>query len=522
MPAHENCFRKLQQGASGRLNDGLGKRRSRERSRALDIGTIRLSRTGPVSLQEQLTVTLRQAILEGRLAPGSELPSSRLLAEELGVSRTTTLRAFESLVLEGLAEATIGSGTRVAGSVTRGVRPTGAAVPGSTMAPDRLATKSERKLSAFAAAGYSGIPKPFAPGVPALDQFPIDAWTKAVSQRLRRATIAELCRSDGAGNAELCAAISNHLGASRAARCSPESVLIVSGTQQAVGLAARVLTDPGDVCWIEEPGYLNARYALLMADLKLVPAPVDTQGLMVEEAIATLPQPKLIYVTPSHQHPLGGTLNEERRQALIEYAEAVGAWIIEDDYDNDFASAGSPLICLQGLDRYNRVIYLGTFNKTMFPTLRLGFAIVPHDLIPVFRAARDYTDGQPPALMQRALGDFMASGAYASHVRRLRKVYSRRRMALVEALQLHLPELRLGVHDRGLHFVAYLPEDVDDQLGATVAAKEGIIVRPLSIFYLGAAMQKGFLLGSACVPEFQIPAAVERLSTIFHSCRPRA
>lgn len=500
---------------------GKTRRRSREGSRAIDIGTISLSRTGPLSLQEQLTAALRNAILDGLLAPGSPLPSSRLFADELGVSRTTTLRALESLVLEGLAEATIGSGTRVA-SVIPGMdkaRST-AAITVSPPRSNRLSANIESRLAAFSEVRFAAAPKPFAPGVPALDQFPIDAWTKIFSNRLRRARISDLCRSDGPGTAELRTAIATHLGASRAARCTPDSVLVVTGTQQAISLATRVLTEPGDICWIEEPGYLSARNALLMANLNLVLAPVDTEGMMVEEAIATLPIPKLIYVTPSHQHPLGGTMNEARRRALIEYAEDVGAWIIEDDYDNDFAAAGSPVICLQGLDRFDRVIYLGTFNKTMFPSLRLGFAIVPSDLVQAFCTARDYTDGPPSTLMQAALGDFMTSGAYSSHVRRLRKVYERRRAAMVTAVKEHLPELNIGVHDRGLHFVVYLPNDVNDVAGAIQLAKEDIVVRPLSVFYLGEVSQKGFLLGSACVPEAQIPGAVRQLAAIFHSCRP--
>lgn len=492
------------------------RKRSRDRSKALDIGTIRLSRSASASLQDQLSGWFRTAILEGRLLPGAELPSSRLLAEELGVSRTTTIRTFEALVLEGLAEATVGSGTRVALHLPHQGHPLEVQAPRPIIAGGgRLTTDFAARLETLPVAGYAGTPKPFAPGIPALDQFPIAAWTKLLSQRLHRTTMAELCRSDSMGSSELRSRIAAHIGASRGARCTADTALIVTGTQQGVGLAAKVLADPGDICWIEEPGYLNARYALQMAGLRLESAPVDSNGLMVEKAIRDLPRPKLIYLTPSHQYPLGGTLSENRRQMLIDYAEAIGAWIIEDDYDSDFASAGSPIPCLQGLDRHDRVIYLGTFNKTMFPSLRLGFVIAPADLIATFRAARDYSDGHPPALMQATLADFMASGAYASHVRRLRKVYASRRQAMTDAMSTHLPQLRLGVHDRGLHFVAYLPEEADDVAYSKSAGEIGIVARPLSIFYLGSQPQKGLLLGSACVPEAEIPAGVRRLASIF-------
>lgn len=488
--------------------------RPRRRSVALDLGTIALKRRGARSLHLQVADAIREAILTGRLAPGAPLPSTRLLAEELGVSRNTTSAAFDRLTGEGLLLTTTGSGTRVTRSIpaeflslARSRAKNG--VPSADGL--RPLANTAARLATIAHGRYAGGPKAFAPGVPGIDQFPIAAWTTLTARRWRSATVRDLCSPQAAPAQELCDAIAAHAGAARGAVCDPSAVLAVTGTQQAVDLTARILTDPGDICWIEEPGYLSARFALIMAGLRLVGAPVDEGGLDVEKAIATLPPPRLIYVTPSHQYPMGGTLSLERRIALLQYAARVGAWVIEDDYDSEFASAGAPVPCLQGLDAAGRVIYVGSFNKTMFPSLRLGFLIAPPDLIETFQAARSHSDGHPPTVTQGVLAEFISSGNYVSHLRRMRGIYARRRDILTESLRRHLPILRFGVHDRGLHFVAYLPDNTDDEACAAAAASVGIIVAPLSRFYLEPVERRGLLFGFACVPENEIEAAVIRL-----------
>lgn len=487
-------------------------KRQRRRYDGLDIGTIALDRTSPRSLNDQLAGAIRDAILTGRLALNAKLPSTRLLARELNISRTTSSAAFDDLAAEGLIVSAVGSGTRVCPALPDGLNALDpAGLHHGRERRSRLTPRKASRLESFVRSGYAGIPRPFSPGVPGIDQFPIAQWTNLVASKWRSATVSELCRPVELGTRELCAAVARHAGASRGALCTAESIIIVNSTQQALSTAAAVLTEAGDVCWMENPGYASARYALTMAGLDLVPVPVDTEGMDVETAIANLPVPTLIYVTPSHQYPMGGTLSLERRKLLLEYADRTGAWIIEDDYDSEYVT-GSPLLCLQGLDTSDRVVYTSSFNKTIFPNLRLGFMIVPSDLKRAFEAAQSYSGGPPPAVNQIILADFIDTGAFVSHLRRTRSVYNARRGALVESLQRHLPDLTLGVHDRGLHFVALLPDHVDDEAARSVAWEAGIIVTPLSRFYIGPAPRPGLLFGTACVPEIQIDPAVRRLA----------
>lgn len=482
----------------------------------MDLGTILIERSGSRNLAQQVSDGIRDAILTGRLPPGALLPSTRLLAVELGVSRNTTSAAFEQLTAEGLLVTTIGSGSRVTRSIPQEFltlkrdRAAGRNLKG---AGPRPFSSRAAPLSTFLDSRADALPRPFIPGVPAIDQFPISDWTTLMSRCWREATVSDLCSPRAAGVKELCAAIAYHAGSSRGAICDDSQILVLSGAQQALDISARVLADPGEVCWIEDPGYLGARYALTTAGLKLVAAPVDERGLDVDRAIATLPPPKLIYVTPSHQYPLGGMMPLERRIALLQYADRVGAWIIEDDYDSEYAYAGAPVPCLQGLDAAGRVIYVGSFNKTLFPGLRLGFLIAPNDLVDTFRALRTHADGHPPAVIQNAMAEFIKSGGFVSHLRKMRGVYAARRDAVIGAIREHLPELEVGVHDRGLHFVAFLPDEVDDIACSRSAADAGIVVPPLSNYYLDDADRRGLLFGFACLTMQEIEPAVRRLAT---------
>lgn len=489
--------------------------RLRRRSTALNLGTISLQRHGPRSLHKQVYDAVRDAILQGRLPPGALLPSTRLLADELSVSRNTTAAAFEQLSAEGLIVTAVGSGTRVTKSIppeflaltltrSQGHRP-----PATGL---RSFSAAARQLPEFVDSRVDSMPRPFTPGVPAIDQFPITLWTSLTARRWRSATVGDLCSPQAIGAESLRAAVASHSGAFRGTVSDADKVVIVTGAQQALDFAARVLTDPGDICWIEDPGYLGARYALTMAGLNLVPAPVDDGGLDVEKAIETLPPPRLIYVTPSHQYPLGGMLSLERRIALLQYADRVGAWIVEDDYDSEYAYSGSPIPCLQGLDANERVVYVGSFNKTLFPALRLGFLLVPQDLLGAFQAVRMHADGHPTAVIQSVLAEFITSGGFASHLRRMRAIYKDRRDRLIGCLGRYLPNLEVGIHDRGMHFVVYFPDDADDAAASELARKSGIIVPPLSRYYIGQAERRGLLFGFACVPIPEIEPAVRRLA----------
>lgn len=474
-----------------------------------------LDRASPSNLHHQLYVALRDSILTGAAAPGAILPSTRTLSEDLSISRGTVSSVFEQLAAEGLVESMIGSGTRVTEVIPKDFQKLIRQRQKTTRAeaiPLRLPHRV-KLLTTFTDTRGESQPRPFTPGVPALDQFPIDVWVKLASRRWKAASARELCSSAAAGSQELRNAIAAHAGVVRAAVCGEDNVLVVSGAQQALDLCARVLTDPGDVCWIEDPGYLGARQAFSLAGMRLIPAAADEHGLDVERAIATLPQPRLIYVTPSHQYPLGGTLVLERRIALLQYAERVGAWIVEDDYDSEFGYAGAPISCLQGLDVSERVIYIGSFNKTLFPGLRLGFAIVPADLTTAFQIARLHSDGHPPAVSQTILTEFLVSGAYSSHIRKMRAVYMERRNHLLQLIEAYLPEIEVGVHDRGLHFVGYLPSAIQDVKLSGLAKHHKIVVPALSQFYLSEKRKNGLLFGFACTLPFQMEPAIQKLAS---------
>ena len=477
---------------------------------------IVVDRASGHNLYHQLYVALRDSILSGAAPRGAVLPSTRTLSEDLSISRSTVSSVFEQLAAEGLIETKIGSGTRVTEVIPddfqKLIRQRQKRAIRKDPIPLRLPDRA-RLLTTFTDTRAESQPRPFTPGVPALDQFPIDVWVALASRRWKAASARELCSSAAAGSQELRCAIATHAGVVRAAMCKEDNVVVVSGAQQALDLCARVLAAPGDVCWIEDPGYLGARHAFALAGMKLIPATVDEYGLDVERAIATLAQPRLIYVTPSHQYPLGGTLALERRIALLQYAERVGAWIVEDDYDSEFGYAGTPISCLQGLDVSDRVIYIGSFNKTLFPGLRLGFAIVPADLIAPFQIARLHSDGHPPAVSQTILAEFLISGAYSSHIRRMRTVYMERRNLLLELIETYLPELVIGIHDRGLHFVGYLPPGIEDAETSRLAKDHGVIVPPLSQFYLSDYRRSGLLFGFACTLPFQMEPAIRKLAS---------
>lgn len=491
--------------------------RSKRQSAALKLGPLFVDKDEAKSIRQQLYEGLRDGILTGRLLPGGLLPSTRVLASDLNISRNTVMAVFELLIAEGLIVTTVGSGTRITQSI-----------PSEFLALARSRSQLERtrspglrpisrragEMASFLDSRAHSVPKPFAPGVPAIDQFPIATWNTITSRHWREATIRDLCSPQSLAAPELRQAIASYVGASRAALCGSGSIVVVSGAQQALDLTARVLSDPGDVCWMEEPGYRGARYALQLAGLNLVPARVDDQGLDIDYAIKNLPKPRLIYVTPSHQYPLGGMMSLERRIKLLQFAESIGAWVIEDDYDSEYAYSGVSVPCLQGLDAGGRTVYIGTFNKALFPGLRLGFLISPSDLVEAFRGSRMHTDGHPPAVVQSILAEFIQSGTFSAHLRRMRGIYAERRDELIKSLCRYMPYLRIGINDRGLHFVAELPKDASDRAWSAKAQAEGFVLPPLSEFYFGDADRQGLLFGFACTPIQEIEPAVRKLSAV--------
>ena len=475
----------------------------------------------PVPLHQQLYQAVRGAILRGQLASGTRLPATRELARELGVARNTVMNAYEQLLAEGYLEGRSGSGTYV-----NRVLPAEMLQVQSTHSPPlqqgqgRTLSRRGALLSATPASASrdSGKPIAFRPGLPALDTFPFDRWARLMARHWRQPPIDLLSYGSPAGYQPLREALAEHLRAVRGVRCAPDQVIVVSGSQQGLDLAARVLLDPGDAVWLEDPGYMGARGALTSAGAKIVPVPVDAEGLDVRAAIARSPTARLAYVTPSHQFPLGVTMSLPRRLALLDWAHRAGAWVLEDDYDSEYRYTGRPLPALQGLDGDNRTVYLGTLSKTLFPSLRLGYVVVPADLVPAFVAAKALADRHAPTVEQAVLADFIVAGDFDGHIRRTRKLYAERQAALVDAAAKHLTGL-LDVRpaEAGMHLVGYLPQGIDDRAIARQAAAGGVEAPPLSAYALAPQPLKGLMLGYAAFSHAEIESGIRRLAAVLRS-----
>ncbi len=473
-------------------------------------------------LQRQLYRGLREAILTGRIAPGALVSSTRALASELSVSRTTVVLAYEQLAAEGYLSTARGSGTRVAselpvrGSAVASRRPS---------APARRAPRLSRRGDALSAIPSGGIrvapaARPFRAGIPALELFPTSLWARLVSRRARRLSLSLLDYGDGGGYRPLRESIAAHVAGARGVECDWTQVIIMPGAFAAIDLVVRILLDAGDQVWIEEPGYLGARAAFAANGVRVMPVRVDAEGIDVPYGRARAPSARLAYVTPSHQYPLGMTMSLPRRLALLGWARTSAAWIVEDDYDSEYRYGGRPLPALYALDQHERVIYLGTFSKTMFPSLRLAFLVVPRGLAESFRLSREAGDQQPPALEQAALADFIAEGHFARHVRRMRAQYAARREALIAAAAREASqELTLDASDTGIHAIAWLPAGVSDRDVAARAAALGVEATALSTYYLGPPRAPGLVLGFAAVRPRDVAAGMRVLRDAVRASR---
>lgn len=474
-----------------------------------------IDRNADEPLYRQLYAGIREGILQGRLVPGLRLPSSRDLAELFGVSRNTVLNAFDQLLAEGYLEARVGAGTFVTETL-----------PESYLNVYRRKTlgKAESQRPKAARPGASErqdddagpmttVFRVFPHGVPDLEHFPFDVWSRLMAKRLRETSPYRFGYWPGRGGYQpLVEAITGYLGAARAVQCDPQQVIVVAGSQQGLYLASHILLEKGDRAWIEDPGYLGARTALSSVGAQLAPVPIDEEGFDLISARRSGAS-RLAYVTPSHQFPLGCTMSLARRTRLLQWAAESEGWIIEDDYDSEFRYSGAPLASLQGLDVNNRVIYAGTFSKTLFPGLRLGYLVVPRELINVFVSTRDAMSLAPPFLAQAVLSDFIEQGHLTRHIRRMRTRYARRRDALVLALQEELGDIvKLGPSDAGLHLTVWLPQGVDDLAVTRQAQQNEVTVLPLSRLYLSPAQQRGLVLGFALAPIREIQAGVRRLA----------
>ena len=465
-------------------------------------------------LQRQLHDRLKRSILAGKLTPGTRLPSSRMLAEALSISRNTVTAAYDLLAAEGYVHSDR-QGTRVAAlSRPAPAHRTGgkAVVPVTASRLSELRTMVPRGHMAAA----------LRPGVPALAQFPLADWRRAIDRAIHRGGSAGLGYGEPLGQPDLRAAIARHLGLTRGVRCTSDQVVITEGAQEALALCARLLTNPGDTAWIEDPGYRGAKAAMRAADVRIVPKRVDAEGLVTTAEDWARP-PRLVYVTPSHQYPAGAVLTVQRRLALMDQARRHGAWLIEDDYDSEFRHAGEPIAAMQGLIEQAPVLYLGTFSKTMFPSLRLGFLVLPEALLaPLERPLNELLRGGH-VHEQLALSAFIDGGEFARHVGRMRRLYRDRQNGLRDALTRHfrVPHAIEGGHS-GMHLTVRMPPRFPDAAIAGAAARYGLSPAPLSGFALHPLPQdNGLVLGYGNTPVELYEPYVKRLSQLARAAEVR-
>jgi len=483
---------------------------------------IRVDPQSSEPLQQQIYAGIRRTILDGVAGPGTRLPSSRALAQDLGVSRTTTLLALEQLLAEGYLSARRGSGTFVADELPDDLPRIRTSRPPRSLKHPPLSRRGEALAASPAGARrLAGPPRAFRIGTPGVDLFPVQLWSRLVNRRLASVTAAQLDYGDPAGLRALREAIADHVQAARGTRCEADQVLIVAGAQQGLDLICRLLLDPGDRVWMEEPGYPGARSALLGAGARILPVRIDAEGLDVEAGVRRAGDARLVYVTPSHQYPLGVPMSLPRRLALLKWASAARAWVVEDDYDSEFRYGARPIPCLHGFDADGRVIYVGSFSKTLFPSLRLGFLIVPPDLQGRLAAARGAADQHPPALDQAVLADFIGEGHFARHLRRMRAAYRERLEALAAAAERFCAgTLRLRKVQTGLHAVA----DLDGAEAARVsqeAAARGVEAAPLAAYYAGrGGAVNGLVLGFAAVRPDASSRGMEQLAAAIRAALP--
>ncbi|WP_280519120.1 PLP-dependent aminotransferase family protein [Shinella curvata] len=486
------------------------------------LPTLQFDRNSRTPISVQLGSALRDMILSGRLQPGERLPSSRTLAKDHGVSRTTAISVYEQLAAEGLIRSNIGAGAYVAETLRDG-RPTPTPSKGldEIRSPPRLA-----QLSADASEHYyprlahPENPRPFITGIPAFDEFPMALWASMAARYWRQPRNLLLGYPPPEGLMELRRAVAMHLRANRGIACEPEQVFIFNGAQDAFNRIGNTLLDPGDTVWIENPGAIGARNSLISSGARLVPLSIDEEGINVAEGLEIAPEFRLAFVTPAHQHPLGVTMSLQRRFELLRAAERAGAWIIEDDYVGEFHYAGHPPPTLKSVDTSGRVIYVGSFSKTLFAALRLGYVVAPPGLVDVFYRIAGATLQGSAASLQSVVAGFIEAGHFSSHIRRMRRVYAERLQALLDGAARHMEGLmEVAPTETGFHTVGRLAADFEELAVARRAADHNILVSPISRFAITPVSQRGLILGFSSAPPRMIASATETLGMVLKDMR---
>ncbi|HYL15035.1 MAG TPA: PLP-dependent aminotransferase family protein [Terriglobales bacterium] len=479
--------------------------------------TLPLSLAAPRAgrnLYRWLYEELRSAILAGRLRPGSRLPATRDLAQAYRVSRPTVVTAFEQLKSEGYVEGRAGSGTYVSQVLPDQLLQVGR-VRQEKKLPHRHVSLSPyaRRLQPFLPPTSTRPIRAFRANLAALDLFPTTLWAQVAARRLRRVSTHLLAGGEALGYRPLREAVAEYLNTSRGVKCSTEQVLIVSGAQEALDRTARVLLNPGEPVWMEEPGYPGAAVVFRAVGAKICSVSVDDEGLDLERGIRRWRRARLVYVTPAHQFPLGVTMSLRRRLALLEWARRSGTLIFEDDYDSEYRYSGRPIPALQGLDRSGVVIFAGSFSAVLFPALRLGYLVVPTEMVDVFAAAESVSTHHPPLLEQAVLCDFITQGHFARHIRRMREVYAERLSVLLEGAREKLQDLlEISQVEAGLQTVGWLKGRIGAEHAAKAAAERDVEVVPLSRYASGRARKDGLILGFAAVDPKELRRGVETLA----------
>lgn len=487
---------------------------------------VHLNASAPQPLHQQLYASLRDAIVSGQLSPGMRLPAARTFARDVNVSRNTAAAALDQLRAEGYIVMRERVGTFVADTLPDSMLSPRrkSATRGSSQARPGPASDLRPTINASAPrvhfADREGAPRAFRTGLPALDVFPWQLWSRLTSRRFRTSMHALGDYGGSSGYAPLRTAIAEYLRASRDARCTADQVLITAGAQQAVHIVSRLLIAPGDSVWIEDPGYVGARGAFVAAGARLIPVPLNANGIDVAAGIRRAPDARLAYVTPSHQYPTGITMSAARRLDLLQWAATANAWIIEDDYDSEFRYSGRPLACIQGLDAAGRVIYVGTFSKALFPALRLGYVVVPDQLVDELWRMRQLVDRASDFVQQAVVSDFIEQGHFARHIRRMRTLYEERRDALLGCAAILDDYVDFGPANSGIHVLAKLRSDESDVDIARHTVSHDVEVRPVSVTCIEADLQ-GFLLGYAAFKPPEIRAAAQRFARTLSLRRQR-
>lgn len=479
------------------------------------IIALDLDRSAPEPIHKQVADRLREAIQGGRMPVGAKLPSTRIFAEELGVSRNTVLQVFETLTQEGVLSSRVGAGTFVAAaSIGPGVLVADAFHNGAGY-PFRTLSRRGSGILSSATGEFAERPTAFMPDVPDLREFPIRTWLRLLNETSGRLTGEILADTSNAGYEPLRRAIAQHLNTSRGMRCDYAQVIVTTGSQQSLDLVCRMMLDPGDPVWLEDPGYVGSRAVVGANGGTVYPVPVDGEGMCIEDATVNHPVPRLIVTSPSRHYPLGPALSLERRQALLQFARQSGSWIVEDDYDNEFRYAGASLPAVFGLDGDGRTFHIGTFSKILLPSFRLGYLVVPRDLSEAFAKARAILDRHASLIEQMVLSEFMLRGLFTSHVRRMRGLYRARQSQMIEGLNaLFGRALPLAATDTGVHVTVRLTEQADDRRLVRAAAERGIVIRPLSPYYVSRRRQPGLLFGFAAFNPAEISQGIARLEAV--------